>query len=160
MCSDCCAQLLYRQRFFAFLLPKLVTSHKETTGTHQTVYLAALASLLQHLPKQLALTELPKVRFSDDTLCKNAPADTSVGLQLVPLLITSLDLPDASLRANVLDALGTLVAEVPAELDNAISGIVGKVLRGLNGETATAQGRAAVVRGPSCTSCVITRADA
>ncbi|GAA5902120.1 hypothetical protein JCM8208_002481 [Rhodotorula glutinis] len=116
-------RLLYKQRFFTFLLPKLVGSCKEATGPGQTVYLAALSSLLQHLPKQLALTELPK---------------------LVPLLITSLDLPDAALRANVLDALSTLVAEVPAELDNAISGIVAKVLRGLSGETATAQGRAAV----------------
>ncbi|GAA5841768.1 hypothetical protein JCM9279_003101 [Rhodotorula babjevae] len=116
-------RLLYKQRFFTFLLPKLVNSYKEATGPGQTVYLAALSSLLQHLPKQLALTELPK---------------------LIPLLITSLDLPDASLRANVLDALSTLVAEVPAELDNAISGIVAKVLRGLSGETATAQGRAAV----------------
>ncbi|GAA5932916.1 hypothetical protein JCM3775_005263 [Rhodotorula graminis] len=116
-------RLLYKQRFFTFLLPKLVASYKEASGPGQTVYLAALSSLLQHLPKQLALTQLPK---------------------LVPLLITSLDLPDAALRANVLDALSTLVAEVPAELDNAISGIVAKVLRGLSGETATAQGRAAV----------------
>ncbi|BGP41533.1 hypothetical protein JCM10450v2_005582 [Rhodotorula kratochvilovae] len=116
-------RLLYKQRFFTFLLPKLVASYKEATGADQAVYLAALASLLQHLPKQLTLTELPK---------------------LLPLLITSLDLPDASLRANVLDALGTLVAEVPGELENAIGGIVGKVLRGLGGETATAQGRAAV----------------
>ncbi|GAA5820973.1 hypothetical protein JCM3770_006154 [Rhodotorula araucariae] len=116
-------RLLYKQRFFTFLLPKLVSSYKETMGADQAVFLAALASLLQHLPKQLALTELPK---------------------LLPLLITSLDLPDASLRANVLDALGTLIAEVPGELENAIGGIVGKVLRGLGGETATAQGPAAV----------------
>jgi len=57
-----CTQLLYKQRFFTFLLPKLVGSHKEASGPEQTVYLAALSSLLQHLPKQLALTELPKVR--------------------------------------------------------------------------------------------------
>ncbi|KAI5478911.1 DNA repair/transcription protein [Pseudohyphozyma bogoriensis] len=103
-------RLLYKQRFFSFLLPKLVTGHKESEKDDQVVYLIALSSLLQHIPKAMSLVELPK---------------------LLPLLITSLDLPDPGLRANVVQTLGVLAKEVPTELENSISGIVTKVLRGL-----------------------------
>ncbi|TKA55992.1 hypothetical protein B0A53_01695 [Rhodotorula sp. CCFEE 5036] len=109
-------RLLYRQRFFTYLLPKLVDLYKTSTadGDQKNIYLVALSSLLRHIPKQLTLTELPK---------------------LLPLLMTSLDLPDASLRANVIDALTVLVNDVPSELENAISGITTKVLRGLTVES-------------------------
>ncbi|GAA5933513.1 Met18p [Sporobolomyces koalae] len=107
-------RLLYRQRFFTFLLPKLVDAHaqrqqgEEGTGGDQAVYLIALSNLLQHLPKQLTLTELPK---------------------LLPLLITSLDLPDPNLRSNVIDTLGILVREVPETLEPSISSIALKTLK-------------------------------
>ncbi|GJN90351.1 hypothetical protein Rhopal_003362-T1 [Rhodotorula paludigena] len=116
-------RLLYKQRFFTFLLPKLVGLYKESSGDSQAVYLVALSSVLQHIPKQLTLTELPK---------------------LLPLLITSLDLPDPLLRANVLESLATLVKEVPSEMEHSISGIATKVLRGLTGETSQGAGKAAV----------------
>lgn len=54
-----------------------------------------------------------------------------LGGQLLPLLVTSLDLSDAGLRANVIDALTVLVKDVPSELENSINGITTKVLRGL-----------------------------
>ncbi|GAA5907475.1 Met18p [Sporobolomyces salmoneus] len=114
-------RLLYKQRFFTFLLPKLVDAHEQqrqqqqqsdspstTTTTDQAVYLIALSSLLQHIPKQLTLTELPK---------------------LLPLLITSLELPDPILRANVIDTLGILVLEIPQLLEPNISSIVSKTIR-------------------------------
>lgn len=56
-------QLLYKQRFFAFLLPKLVSGHKAAASADQGVYLVALSCLLLHIPRQIALTELPKVRY-------------------------------------------------------------------------------------------------
>lgn len=55
-------QLLYKQRFFTYLLPKLVTSYKAASTEDQVIYLTALSSVLQHIPKQLTLSELPKVR--------------------------------------------------------------------------------------------------
>ncbi|GAA5883105.1 hypothetical protein JCM3774_002857 [Rhodotorula dairenensis] len=105
-------RLLYRQRFFTYLLPKLVDLYKTSPaeGDSRNIYLVALSSLLRHIPKQLTLTELPK---------------------LLPLLVTSLDLSDAGLRANVVDALTVLVNDVPSELENSINGITTKVLRGL-----------------------------
>ncbi|GAA6018123.1 hypothetical protein JCM8202_000190 [Rhodotorula sphaerocarpa] len=106
-------RLLYRQRFFTYLLPKLVGSYKDSPveGDGKNIYLVALSTLLRHIPKQLTLTELPK---------------------LLPLLITSLDLPDMALRADVIDALTILVKDVPAELENSISSIASKVLKGLS----------------------------
>ncbi|ORY74067.1 ARM repeat-containing protein [Leucosporidium creatinivorum] len=108
-------RLLYKQRFFTFLLPKLVSGHKESTGADQAVFLIALSCLLHHIPRQLTLTELPK---------------------LLPLLITSLDLPDPALRANVIETLGLLAKEVPGEMENSVTNIVPKVLRGVVGDEA------------------------
>ncbi|GAA5981336.1 hypothetical protein JCM11641_005289 [Rhodosporidiobolus odoratus] len=118
-------RLLYKQRFFTFLLPKLVTAYKDTCGhaDAQAVYLIALSSLLQHIPKQLTLSQLPK---------------------LLPLLITSLDLPDPLLRANVVDALSVLVKEVPTDVENSIGSVVAKVLKGLTSEVGQGAGRGAV----------------
>lgn len=128
-------QLLYRQRFFTYLLPKLVGLYKGSTaeGDAKNIYLVALSTLLRHIPKQLTLTELPKVRpllrvpETSHTL-------TFGELQLLPLLITSLDLPDTALRANVIEALTVLVNDVPAELEISVGSIATKVLRGLSAQ--------------------------
>ncbi|KAK4702028.1 DNA repair/transcription protein MET18/MMS19, partial [Phenoliferia sp. Uapishka_3] len=101
-------RLLYKQRFFTFLLPKIVAGYKAAEPANQGVFLVALSFLLLHLPKQIALTELPK---------------------LLPLLITALDLPDPTLRANVIDTLAILAKEVPGDMENSVSGIALKVLR-------------------------------
>jgi DNA repair/transcription protein MET18/MMS19 len=50
-------------------------------------------------------------------------------------LITALDLPDPSLRANVLDTLTGLVKEVSTEMELTISSVVLKVLKGLSHST-------------------------
>lgn len=74
--------------------------------------------------------------------CLLGSAQTSsqyLAAQLLPLLITALDLPDPLLRANVIDALAVLVKEVPAEMENSISGIAGKVLKGLTGGAGAGQ---------------------
>lgn len=123
--------MLYKQKFFSFLLPKIVSGHKAAAaGADQAVYLIALSCLLQHIPRQMSLTELPKVRFllaAFDCLL----ADNTLS-QLMPLLITALDLSDSALRANVIETLGVLAKEVPSEMQLAISGIVTKVLKGLS----------------------------
>lgn len=68
-----------------------------------------------------------------------------VPLQLLPLLVSSLDLPDLTLRANVIDTLSVLVKEVPMEMDASISSMALKVLRGVVGEAANSKSRGAVV---------------
>ncbi len=56
-------------------------------------------------------------------------------MQLLPLLITSLDLPDPALRANVIDTLALLAKEVPTEMSEHIVGLVQKVLKALVADT-------------------------
>lgn len=56
--------------------------------------------------------------------------------QLLPLLITSLDLPDPFLRANVIETLGVLAKEVPGEMEHSIVNVVTKVLRDVVGDGA------------------------
>lgn len=61
-------------------------------------------------------------------------------MQLLPLLITALELPDPALRANVIDTLGVLAKEVPAEVSGSVSSVVLKVLKGIVGETQAGSG--------------------
>ncbi|GAA5985268.1 hypothetical protein JCM10908_002594 [Rhodotorula pacifica] len=104
--------LLYLQRFLTCLPPNSVDLHETSTanGDAKNICLVALASSPRHILKQLTLSKLRK---------------------LLPLLTTSLDIPDASLRANVIDALSVLVSDVPTEREDSISGVTTKVLRGL-----------------------------
>lgn len=54
-------RFLNRQRFFSFLLPRLVSSYESVPVDKRSVYLVALSSVLQFMPKQLQVIELPKV---------------------------------------------------------------------------------------------------
>ncbi|KAK4050301.1 hypothetical protein OIV83_003622 [Microbotryomycetes sp. JL201] len=101
-------KFLYKQRYFSFLLPKLIAGHKDAAGDSKLAYLVALSSSLQHIPKQLAVTEMPK---------------------LMPLLVTSLDLDDASLRSNVIDTLTVLVKENASDIEHSIPNLALKALQ-------------------------------
>ncbi|SCZ87643.1 BZ3500_MvSof-1268-A1-R1_Chr2-2g05109 [Microbotryum saponariae] len=110
-------RLLYKQRFCSFVLPKIVAGHDEASGNPSVlaVRLVALSGLLNHIPKQLTLTELPR---------------------LLPLLISALDLPDPLLRANVIDSLKTLTLEetLSETLELNIPSIVNKLIKSLANE--------------------------
>ncbi|KAM0786372.1 hypothetical protein ACM66B_001840 [Microbotryomycetes sp. NB124-2] len=101
-------KFLYKQRYFSFLLPRLIAGHKEADLDGKLAYLVALSCSLQHIPKQLAVTELPK---------------------LMPLLVTSLDLDDASLRSNVIDTLTVLVKESASEMEHSVPNLALKALK-------------------------------
>lgn len=62
-------------------------------------------------------------------LCGSSNKNTK---QLLPLLMTALDLPDPNLRANVIDTLAVLVKEVSSEMVDGVNGIVVKLLKGLS----------------------------
>jgi len=76
-------KMLYAQKFFNNVLPRIVEGAKLTGNTsRQNAYLVALTSLIKSLPKSAYTHELPT---------------------LMPLLLRGLDLPDADIRANVID---------------------------------------------------------
>ena len=87
----CHYQLLQRQRFFAFVLPRVVEGHSNSVGAPQkSLYLIALSSLLPFLPAQTISEQLGP---------------------LFPLLIQALDLPDPKARASAANAI-TIATEI------------------------------------------------
>ncbi|KZV92361.1 hypothetical protein EXIGLDRAFT_710205 [Exidia glandulosa HHB12029] len=94
-------RILYAQRFFNAVLPRIVTgaksasgmtlsyfglknSHVPLEGFQRTAYLVALTSLIKTMPQVVYKSEMPK---------------------LMPLLIRALDLPDMGLKLNVIETL-------------------------------------------------------
>lgn len=90
-------QVLYAQRLWGFLLPKLVAGHKASSdeGSKQ-LYLSAFAASLPVAPPSVF---------------------TSSAAQIFPLLILSLSLPDASERTNILNALIVLFGNSKTSTD-------------------------------------------
>lgn len=82
--------ILYKQRFFSYCLPKLVEGFKSADKDIKPNYLIALSFVLKNVPKQILLTELPP---------------------LVPLLIESLSLKDATLKVSTLETFTLAVSE-------------------------------------------------
>ncbi|CAO3612092.1 unnamed protein product [Mucor hiemalis] len=82
--------ILYKQRFFSFCLPKLVEGFRSADKDIKPNYLIALSFVLKNVPKQILLTELPP---------------------LVPLLIESLSLEDATLKVSTLETFSLAVSE-------------------------------------------------
>ncbi|GAN08747.1 MMS19 nucleotide excision repair protein homolog [Mucor ambiguus] len=82
--------ILYKQRFFSFCLPKLVDGFRSAEDDVKPNYLIALSYVLKNVPKQILLSELPP---------------------LVPLLIQSLALSDATLKVSTLETFKLAVSE-------------------------------------------------
>ncbi|KAH8921860.1 hypothetical protein BT69DRAFT_291166 [Atractiella rhizophila] len=88
-------KLLYTQRFFGMVIPKLVEGYKSSQAFRSN-YLIALCSVLPHMPPRQRISSLPT---------------------LLPLLLSALDLPHPSLRAGVLSALMDVATESPSSLE-------------------------------------------
>ncbi|KAL4245852.1 MMS19 nucleotide excision repair protein [Abortiporus biennis] len=89
-------KILHAQRFFNSVLPRIVQGAKDSEDPQkQNAYLVALTSLIKSIPKTTYTHELPS---------------------LMPLLLRGLDLPDAEIRANVIDTF--LATADPASKEN------------------------------------------
>ncbi|EPQ29765.1 uncharacterized protein PFL1_02438 [Pseudozyma flocculosa PF-1] len=77
-------RLLSRQRFFSSLLPRLIRGNGSGSAWTKTLYLIALSSLLPYLPPQTISDQL---------------------VELFPLLIQALSLPDARARMSAADGI-------------------------------------------------------
>jgi DNA repair/transcription protein MET18/MMS19 len=58
-----CTQLLYAQKLWSFLLPKLIEGDKDAEGKGRQTYLVAFASLLPLVPASICLSDLPTVSY-------------------------------------------------------------------------------------------------
>ncbi|KAL1408286.1 hypothetical protein Q8F55_005092 [Vanrija albida] len=81
-------KLLYAQKLWSFILPKLIDGEKEAEGAKRLVYLVAFASLLPLVPSTVLLSNLPT---------------------LLPLLLRSLSLPNPAQRANAITTLTSIL---------------------------------------------------
>ncbi|KLT44071.1 ARM repeat-containing protein [Cutaneotrichosporon oleaginosum] len=82
------AKLLWAQRLWNFLLPKLVAGEQGAEANTRRSYLTAFASLLPLVPSSLLLTDLPTI---------------------LPLLLRALSLPSPAQRTNVITTLGSIL---------------------------------------------------
>lgn len=93
-------QLLYAQKLWSFMLPKVIAGDKETEPMVQNPYLVAFASLLPLVPASLYLSDLATVRILKRL---------ELTFQILPLLLRSLSLPDPVQRTNVITALTSII---------------------------------------------------
>jgi DNA repair/transcription protein MET18/MMS19 len=105
--SVCNKRLMYRQQFFVETVPKLVDGFNQSQPDGKESFLRALSHVLQSVPKEVLLSELPP---------------------LMPLLIQSLSLSEPSLKTSTLTTLYSLVHDAPLVISQHISSLIPPLL--------------------------------
>ncbi|XP_033632616.1 MMS19 nucleotide excision repair protein homolog isoform X2 [Asterias rubens] len=108
LASHADVKLMYRQRFFLYLLPNIIDGHGKTTPEKKTNYLQALSNLLHFVPRQVLLSELPP---------------------LMPLLVQSLRQENGALCLSVLERLETLTHDAPSIISEYVNSLLPELLR-------------------------------
>ena len=100
-------RLLAKQRVFNICVPRLASDFRAAAPSNKPNYLIALSGILAYVPTSVLMPEI-------DTL--------------LPLLLQSLDLPEADVRAATIDSLTTIVAENPSAVESHIHSLVTRLL--------------------------------
>ncbi|XP_069756397.1 MMS19 nucleotide excision repair protein homolog isoform X2 [Narcine bancroftii] len=100
-------RIMYRQRFFTENVPKLVQGFHAAGKDNKSNYLKALSHVLNSLPKQVLLTELPS---------------------LLTLLLEALSCSDQVVQLSTLGCLHPLLLEAPQIMSLHIETLVNKLL--------------------------------
>ncbi|KAH6584046.1 hypothetical protein BASA61_007694 [Batrachochytrium salamandrivorans] len=100
-------RMLYKQRFYSYCIPIVATGFQEASGAQKKAYLYALSHLLHSVPKGVLLSELP---------------------MLLPMLLHSLSLSEATLKCGTLDTLRLMVKEAPSVVESQITSIISLLL--------------------------------
>ncbi|XP_041426980.1 MMS19 nucleotide excision repair protein homolog isoform X2 [Xenopus laevis] len=101
-------RIMFRQRFFTENVPKLVQGFNSANGDDKPNYLKALSHVLNTLPKQVLMPELPS---------------------LLSLLLEALSCADEVVQLSTLTCLEPLLLEAPETLNVHIDGLISKLLR-------------------------------
>ncbi|KEI36566.1 uncharacterized protein L969DRAFT_90937 [Mixia osmundae IAM 14324] len=101
-------KMLYRQRYCTYVLRKLMSAYPSAQGEAQNVLLIALSSLLKHVPQQICVSESPN---------------------LMPMLLSALEVTDDELLANVLDTFAMLALTAPESVIPHVSILVNALIR-------------------------------
>ncbi|XP_061561738.1 MMS19 nucleotide excision repair protein homolog isoform X1 [Phycodurus eques] len=100
-------RIMYRQRFFSENSTKLVQGFNVAPQEKKPNYLKALSSIVNKLPKQVQVTELPA---------------------LLSLLLEALTYPDQSVQLSTLSCLEPVIADPPSALIQQLEALVGRLL--------------------------------
>ncbi|XP_072335758.1 MMS19 nucleotide excision repair protein homolog [Scyliorhinus torazame] len=101
-------RIMYRQRFFTENAPKLVHGFHSASQDNKSNYLKALSHVLNSLPKQVLMTELPS---------------------LLTLLLEALSCSDQVVQLSTLGCLHPLLLDAPQIMSLHIETLVNKLLR-------------------------------
>ncbi|XP_077482044.1 MMS19 nucleotide excision repair protein homolog [Stigmatopora argus] len=101
-------RIMYRQRFFSENSAKLVQGFNAAAQEKKPNYLKALSNIVNKLPKQVQVTELPS---------------------LLALLLEALTYPDQGVQLSTLSCLEPVIADPPPALVRQLEALVGRLLR-------------------------------
>ncbi|KAK3559804.1 hypothetical protein QTP86_020786 [Hemibagrus guttatus] len=100
-------RIMYRQRFFNENSAKLVQGFNGAEQEKRSVFLKALSHIVNNLPRQVQLTELPA---------------------LLPLLLEALSCPDEAVQLSTLSCLQPLLLEPPSALTAQLEALFTRLL--------------------------------
>ncbi|XP_029540459.1 MMS19 nucleotide excision repair protein homolog isoform X3 [Oncorhynchus nerka] len=100
-------RIMYRQRFFTENSAKLVEGFNAAVQEKKSGYLKALSHIVNNLPRQVQLTELPA---------------------LLPLLLEALSCPDQGVQVSTLSCLQPVLLDPPSALIAQLEVLVGRTL--------------------------------
>ncbi|XP_035607330.1 MMS19 nucleotide excision repair protein homolog isoform X2 [Oncorhynchus keta] len=100
-------RIMYRQRFFTENSAKLVQGFNSAAQEKKSGYLKALSHIVNYLPRQVQLTELPA---------------------LLPLLLEALSCPDQAVQLSTLSCLQPVLMDPPSALITQLEALVGRTL--------------------------------
>ncbi|KAM9462795.1 MMS19 nucleotide excision repair protein homolog [Clarias gariepinus] len=100
-------RIMYRQRFFTENSAKLVQGFNCAEREKRSVFLKALSHIVNNLPRQVQLTELPA---------------------LLPLLLEALSCPDEAVQLSTLSCLQPLLMEPPPALTTQLEALFTRLL--------------------------------
>ncbi|KAI9846526.1 MAG: hypothetical protein M1837_003947 [Sclerophora amabilis] len=113
-------RLLYKQRFFSYCIPKLSSEFRNADASTKPNYLIALAGILKWVPSEIVMQQLD---------------------MLLPLLLQSVDLPEANVKAATIDTLMVTVRENPKAVEGHVSSLIARLLDNSSGKDGSAPPR-------------------
>lgn len=100
-------RLLAKQRVFNICVPCLASDFRIADSPSKPNYLIALSGILAHVPTSVLMPEIDN---------------------LLPLLLQSLDLPEADVKAATINTLSVIVVENPSAVASHVNSLINRLL--------------------------------
>ena len=101
-------RLLAKQRVFTTCIPRLAADFRSADPAVKQNYLVALSGILKYVPTDVIMPEIST---------------------LLPLLLQSLDLPEADVKAATIETLSIILVESPTAVEEHMTSLVTRLLK-------------------------------